>query len=135
MKSILLIIFLNTYSPKGENTKSPIDHNSMVLGDSDNNVYLHVSEEIHTWDLQSPTLEYRIGNKDIINEVSFSENTLLWPEMLRTVLWSSWLLMISLKKKSWKVWETRSGSLRKVGFMEKKIFWKGQIPLVGLIME
>ena len=45
----------------------------MGLGDSDNNVYLHVSEEIHTWDLRSPTLEYRIGNKDIINEVSFSE--------------------------------------------------------------
>ena len=44
-----------------------------AAGDSDNNVYLHVSEEIHTWDLQIPTLEYRIGNKDIINEVSFSE--------------------------------------------------------------
>lgn len=72
MNSNLLIIFLNTYSPKGENTKSPIDHNSKVLRDSDNNAYLHVSEEIHTWDLQSPTLEYRIG-KGIINEVSFSE--------------------------------------------------------------
>ena len=44
-----------------------------AAGNSDNNVYLHVSEELHTWDLQSPILEYRIGNKDIINEVSFSE--------------------------------------------------------------
>lgn len=47
MNSNLLIIF-QTLAPKGENTESPIDHNSMVLGDSDNNVYLHVSEEIHT---------------------------------------------------------------------------------------